>query len=372
MSDTASNIEYLLHLAEDRSAESRNELVTIIKDLFENKSGVLSDREKNLMFKIIETLFHEVEVSIRRDLSEQLAERNDVPQDLITYLANDNIAVASPVLSHSELLRDEDLIKIIHQRTEEYHMAITLRREISEDISDALVETGHEDVIVSLLNNKNSRISRSTMEYLVEQSKRLDTFQDPLVHRDDLGEELAIKLFGWVSDALRQDISSKFDLPQDILDTYLAAPDNQNADRSRHLEKMQPNATMDLVLQLKAKDMLTPDVLVAALNQGEIALFVGVFAEMTGLDLEFTKTIVFDGNGEEIAVACKAIGVSEMQFLTVLRKTRRRLAPCRADLSPNQINKVLTFFRTMDLGNSLKALAAWEAHVENSSRSREP
>lgn len=356
------NVEYLIELARDRSVKSRNELATVIKDLFQDENTVLSDREKDLMFKVIETLFQEVEVSIRQSLSEQLANLDDLPESLAIYLASDKIQIAYPILTRSCVLKDTDLIKIIRQRTKEHHLAITLRKEISESVSDALVETGEEDVIVSLLYNKNSKISNSTMAYLVEQASRVDTFQDPLVHRDDLDAELAEKLYAWVSEALRQDIAAKFDLPNDLLLKFNSAEEINPAAKKDGLKKADSTATLDLVDQLKSKGMISVEVLVAALNQGEISLFFGLFSEMTKLSSEFIKDVVFDGTGEEIAVACKVIGVTEIQFLNILKKTRKQHAPGQADLNQERVNKLLTFYRTMLPQNAVKAIDTWKLH----------
>jgi uncharacterized protein (DUF2336 family) len=355
----SSEYGHLLQLAKERSSESRNELGTIIQDLLEDQSSSVSDREKNLMFKILESLVKELEASVRSDVAKLLAHRGDVPQSIITHLANDEFSVASPILTHSELLREVDLIQIIKDRTVEYQLAITLRREISEGVSEALVATGHEDVIVSLLENRDAQLSESTMEYLVEESKRVDTFQEPLVRRHDLPNNLAGKLYGWVSAALREEIVSKYDLPQEIIDDLRTKLTAANSRDVKEESETLPQATLDLVEQLKAKDMVNVDVLLAALEQGEVSLVLGVFVEMTGLKVRFAKDIIFDGNGEEIAVACRAINLTELQFLTLFKKTRKRIASNRTDMTSDHINKILAFFRTMTPEAAQNAMKNW-------------
>ena len=223
-------------------------------------------------------------------------------------------------------------------------MAITLRREINEDVSGALVETGHTDVIISLLNNENSRISESTMNYLVEQSKRVDTFQEPLVHHRDLNSGMAEKLFEWVSDALRQDIFKKFDLPPEIINKYLNLTDEKIAEKKRRQGEGIPDATMDLIRQLKTQGMATTEVL---------------FAEITKLSTGYSTDIILDGNGEEVAVACKAIGVTEFQFVTIIKKIRRLDAPNKEKTSPAQINEIAAFYRTLNLKNAVEVTESW-------------
>ncbi len=365
MADSKFNAESLLHMAENHSAESRNNLAIIFKDLFTDETLLLSDREKNLMFNIVDTLLQEVEASVRGELSNILADREDVPHDLFTYLANDEISVAAPILSRSKLLGDKELITIIRHRTAEHQLAITLRREISEEISDALVEAGDEDVIISLLENENANLSDSTLEYLVEQSKRVDTFQEPLIHRDELNIEMVEKLCSWVSDALRQDIATKFDLPKEIHDKYFRASDTKRAKERNIQSAASPDATSNLIKQLREKGMVTPQTLVNSLIQGEIPLFLGLFSELTKLDVNFSKSIIFDSNGEETAVACRAIGVTEMQFLTIIKKTRKQVAPGRSGQLHLNDSKLLDFYRGMSSEHANNAIKAWMVYRDD-------
>ena len=209
------------------------------------------------------------------------------------------------------------------------------------------------------------------MEYLVEQSRRVDTFQDPLVHRHDLSQEMAEKMYGWVSEALKSDITSKFDIPDDVIKQFIGTSMTEQMKSLEEAEKSLPNMTVQLIEQLKSKGMITSKVLMGALNQNEIPLFFGIFAELTQLHVSFIKDMVFDGEGEEIAVACKAIGITELEFLVLLRKTRMRLAPNRAEFSQEKISKMQDFYRTMDTQNAAKAIETWRQHTDVSKQERE-
>ena len=208
----------LLDLARDRSVASRTRLVETVSDLFFDKKSTLSDRERALMTEILRRLIHDIEMSVRRTLAERLAAEPDAPSELITQLANDEIEVAYPVLVKSSVLQDAELIEIIHQRTLEHQLAITTRERLSRTVSDALVNTGHTDVIKALLENHGAEIGHATMEFLVEQSKRIDAYQNPLVARPDLPGELAKRMYWWVSAALRRHLVAAFDIDPSELD----------------------------------------------------------------------------------------------------------------------------------------------------------
>ena len=100
---------------------------------------------------------------MRRTRTEKLAGRPDTPEDLVLTLANDEIEVAHPILLNSEVLKDPDLIEIVQHRTMEHQVAIAMRPKVSEQVSDALVETKNETIITTLLSNRNALISNSTM-----------------------------------------------------------------------------------------------------------------------------------------------------------------------------------------------------------------
>lgn len=183
--------EYLLSLARDKSGKRRKLLAETISDLFSGKGHVLTERERTLMFDILHKMVRNAEMAVRRIIAEQLSKISEAPKDLILLLANDEVEVAYSILHDSAVLQDEDLIEVIRHRTQEHHLAISVRRTVSEEVADALVETGDESVITTLLKNSGASLSLATMEFLVEESKRVDSFQEPILSRDDLEPALA-------------------------------------------------------------------------------------------------------------------------------------------------------------------------------------
>jgi len=352
---------HLTELARDKSHEGRAALATVVEGLFDNNAHVLSDRERRLMFNIIENLIHEVEVSVRRKFSEKLSKSVDAPHSLIKLLANDDIDVAYPVLAHSDVLRDLDLIEIIQLRTEEYHLAVTIRNDLDENVTTALAETESEDVIVSLLNNKNAKISGATIEYLVEQSKRFDTFQEPLLHREELKEDLAKKMFTWVSKALHKFIISRYELDENTVAKLLEQTTEEALD---DLPGKQSEATEKLLKSLKDDGLIRPEMLVKTLTRGEIPLFVAIFCEMTGLENLLARKILFGESVEALALACRAIKIPEIQFTSIYTKTRKVL-PSAPTATGEDISKVMIQYRDITDHNAFHTLDHWKHEDED-------
>ena len=107
-----------------------------VSDLFCDNQTVLSDRERALMTDILHQLVHDVEMTVRRALAERLAMLPSAPRELIVELANDQIEVAHPILMGSNVLHDTDLVEIIHGALRRHQLAIAMRKNINESVTD--------------------------------------------------------------------------------------------------------------------------------------------------------------------------------------------------------------------------------------------
>ncbi len=353
------DFDELFRLARNKSAASRETLFEIIRDLFIGDQGQLNDRERALMSDILRQLLHDVERSLRKQLAERLADCPEAPRELVVALANDDIEVAYAILVHSEVLRDRELIEIICHRTLEHQLAIAMRRSVSEPVSDALVNTGEERVIARLLENQNADISRDTMAYLVEQSKRVDSFQNPLVSRRDLGQELAQRMFWWVSAALRSHILENFAISTTSLDDSIEeavatvldgvlddGPDDE------------PKAVTALAKKVVATDGFRPRMAADILAEGEVSLFAAVLSELTGVKPQLIRRLLFEPGGEGLAIACRASGFDKTTFITVYRLTRKA-RPRESRNSDIDLGRVLSLFHRIDVKAATEVLRRW-------------
>lgn len=326
------DLEYLFELARDKTVAGRRVLVATIGDLFFSQNEVLTDREKSLMTEILRQLIHDVEITVRRALADRLAEQPASPPDLVRALANDTIEVAHPLLVNSAVLQDMELIEIIRNRTLEHQLAIAIRKALSENVADALVETGHVDVIKTLLENTQAQISQNTMEYLVEQSQRVDTYQNPLLRRPDLDPQLAKKMYWWVSAALRAYILDHFDVdPNEIDDTMESTV--------QELTNAPPSAApkaVELAERLYQHNQVTPPMMLQTLRDGEVALFAALFARFTGIRLQLVHRMLFEPGGEALCIACRGASIDKSTFASIFMLTRK----ARGRDQPSQLSEL--------------------------------
>lgn len=350
----------LLALAGDKSADGRKALVEAIGSLSAGEGSPLTDRERGLMFDILGHLAHETEMSVRQTVSACLAELPDAPRDLIRLLANDDIGTAYPVLTNSGILQDDDLIEVIGHRTQEHQLAITIRSSINEAVSDALVETGNENVIRSLLKNSDAKISRSTMEYLVQQSKHVDSFQEPILHRRELDPEWVKSMFAWVSSALRQYIVDDWDIDSATVDSLLERATVREVQAAAY-DARELSKTQQLVENLEAIGKMTPEMMLGVLREGEIALFIAMFTRYTALDDTFVRRMVFEHGGNALAITCKAAGIGKVIFASIFALTRTKQNADEEALR-KETRQCLAIYNRTSRDKAMETVQRWQAN----------
>lgn len=313
---------YLLGLARKKSKRGREVLTESIADLFAGSASTLTDRERSLMFAILHQLVRDAEMAVRRTISEQLADEKMLPPDLAKILANDEIEVAYPILSKSPVLQDFDLIEVIRQRTLEHQLAIAIREVVSEVVSGALVEVGDDDIIVTLLKNHGAQISEKTMSYLVEESKRVDTFQEPLLRRKELDPSLAKRMYLWVSVALRQYVIENFDVDETAIDDLFEAAALEEVDAASS-QGLTPTRSEALAAELAEAGAIKPKLLIQLFQRGEVDLFVAMIKQLTGLRKTLIMRVLLEPGGEGLAIVCKAMGFQRDEFDSVFSISRK-------------------------------------------------
>lgn len=372
-SDTMSRISALLtsdelsadelfQLARDKSQDSRKVLFQTVRDLFLDDDKLLSDRERALMGEILRQLVHDVEMDVRARLAKALSTRSDTPHGLIVELANDSFEVAHPVLLECDVLQDEDLIEIIRHRTMQHQLAVSMRKNISEAVSHALVDTGEEDVITSLLNNHGATISREVMDYLVSESKRVDSYQNPLVRRPDMPRDLAQRMYWWVSAALRKHIADNFDIDIESLDEAIETATRENLEIQQS-EPARNSKPKELVERLSKLNELDAEFLVRSLRQGEISLFEAGICKISGLRPKLLRRIMFEPGGEALALLCRAIGVERKMFIEIFELTRRAKDGETEDVG-EQKQSLLALYEKTRQGDAERVLMRWRRSAD--------
>jgi len=318
MSQNGSKLERLVNLSSESGSDQRRRLLSEITSVFLEDTGSYSDRENQYFGDIMGKVAFDLEQEVREELSNRLSNETSAPRNLILRLAGDEISVAKPIIERSSILNDDDLVKIAKTKSEDHLMAMTRRSDISETVTDALVNHGSDQVLEGVVRNTGARISPTTMVQVVERSHDNEKIQSPLIERPDLPFEMMQDMFEKVSMELKQKIlkQTKEIAPEkldDMLNSVRAKFDRKGRIRKRILSKP------ELYIQnLEEKGKLNVDILVPLIRTNKYPEFLVAFSKLTDIDIPTAKRLVQDVSGEGLAIACKATEFDRSTFSSIL------------------------------------------------------
>lgn len=309
----------LLECAQDKTEEGRRKLAQAVSEFFEER--VLTDSEKGLASDILLNLIKQAETDLRQALSERMSVLSSVPPELVVFLANDQISVASQVLLHSPVLNDVDLIQIISSKGQDHWQTIAKRDSISPVVADRLIDTGDLGTVKNLIENPKASLQKPTMKKLVRVSMNTEELQRPLLRRPELDSDVAIDLYMVVSHALREEIASKFVISNHVLDQAIESLIHELSNEAKGLRNTTPEMA-SLAKRFNERKDITADLMIKTLRRGQIGFFVALFAERCGLPAEGVVKLIQKDGGKPFVVACRYIGMMKSEFASIFLLSR--------------------------------------------------
>jgi len=290
MSDNFLSKEDVVRLLNDPSTESRVDTATKIAGGVDGDS--LTDQERSLAQEIFRIMVNDAEIRVREALATNLKESPNLPRDVALNLARDVDTVSLPVLTLSEVLNDNDLAEIIHTQGENKQMAIASRQVVSEAVSDALIETGNENVVTTLISNEGAKISDTSFEKVVDTLGESQKIQNAMVNRSALPITVAEKLVTRVSEALRDKLLEKHRLSDDVTTDLLL----QSRERATVLLSTESGAgdVQTLVRQLHQNGRLSSSIVLRALCMGDLRFFEAALGVLAKIPLINARTLIHD------------------------------------------------------------------------------
>lgn len=166
--------------------------------------GLGDDERRGLWrmgFTIIETLACDQFVRVRRLLAEAFKSSPDAPAEIVRRLARDSEReVAAPVLRHSPVLSDADIIDIVASDAPEWTFeAVAGRQTVSPAVAEALARSGPVSAVSAMIANPGAEFAEPTMACIVERAEQVPEFHQPLVNRPALSQNLILKLARFVA-----------------------------------------------------------------------------------------------------------------------------------------------------------------------------
>jgi uncharacterized protein (DUF2336 family) len=182
----------------------RVETLRRVTDLFLDSAGDYSDEQIEVFDDVYDRLIQSMEASAKVLLAERLAPVAAAPPRIIRTLAFDDlIEVAAPVLSQSERLDDDALMKNARTKSQGHLLAISTRKRLSDAVTDVLVERGNSEVIQSVVGNPGAQFSEHGYKSLVSRAEGNDDITACLGMRPSIPRHHYLKLIAKASASVR-------------------------------------------------------------------------------------------------------------------------------------------------------------------------
>lgn len=162
-----------------------------VTDLFLVGADNYSDEQIAMFDDVICRLIENIGQPALVELSDRLASVGKCPENVIARLSSsDDIAVSGPALTKSNTLPDKVLVAIAGKKGQKQLAAIADRKQISEAVTDVLVDRGNAEVSLKVSANRGARISETGFVKLINKAKKDRALATTISNRGDLPEEL--------------------------------------------------------------------------------------------------------------------------------------------------------------------------------------
>lgn len=186
----------LLQLAGKDDADSRGELIDQLSNMFLGDEAEHTETEEEMFTDVMTDLINGADQNAQIRVSNKFADSDNTPRPMARRLAfNDEASVAAPVLERSTALTDDDLVEVAESKSEGHLMALTKRPELSERLTDAIIDRDMDAPISSAARNLGASFSEDGFAKLVDKAEAgVGDIAEALSFRQDVPEEIADRL----------------------------------------------------------------------------------------------------------------------------------------------------------------------------------
>lgn len=237
--------------------------------------GTAPDSNERLIAEdILAVWIRDAAREVRETLSRQLSDCRHLPRKLAIKIAEDVEPVAVPILQSSEVFTDDDLCALV-TGGRAYHQITLARRDfVPHAVSEALIETGREDIVTTLVNNAGAKLSEPALHRVIDCFPATPPIHAGVIERAVLPVSVGYRLLTVVAENLQGRLIERFELPKALV--------GELAGLTRHTA----SAAQQLVDFLHSVHRLTPTVLLRALCDERIDVFEAGLACLAHLPLD--------------------------------------------------------------------------------------
>lgn len=300
-------------LQHDRTAASR---IQIAHRLGISLDNLKTGNTRDLAQGILALLVRDVETEVRQALAAAVAKTKSLPVDVATTLATDDIDIARPILEHSPVLTDEILIDIVRTNALQYALAVAGREQISEGLSQTLVEHGDETVVVRLVGNLGAKLSERTLLQIIDDYASSSDVNSRLVQRPALPSNIIEEMVNSITHRLTWDMIGRKEMDSAQARVIIEAV-RERAKAEIDVREQADHQRMDVLRETYEAGELHPELLMTYLRDGDIAGFEVGMSLLSKLPVDEVRRLVYEPDRRYLSGLCVRSNFSAAHYITL-------------------------------------------------------
>jgi len=349
-------IQELQDAISNESAGRRAVALNRVTDLFLEYGALLTAEQIAVFDNLLLGFIEDCEATTLAELARKLARVPFAPTAVVRRLAiHCDTAVASPILTSSERLSNEDLLQVATSRGQEHLLAIAGRFALDAVLTDAIIELGDREVRRRLAANPGASMTRGGFVRLVAASKGDPLLAEKVGLRVDLPAKLLRELLDNATSAVHSRLANR--APAQLraeIQRYVDCISQQtkrDAERPRDL-----CSAVDLVKRLEKSRELTEDKVAEFAADRQYEAIIATLAAMTSSPIALIEPLMRVHRHDGLITACRA---ADLSWETTRAVVLSRLMSA-ADVDLAQLHRK---YEEMSFSSAKRALLIWREQV---------
>ncbi len=249
---------------------------------------------------------------VRQAMAEVFSRSTEAPAAIVQALSVDQPSVALPVLEHSPLLIDADLVDIVATGNCETQCAVARRINLPASVCAAIAEVGTPAAALELIENAYAELAPFSWDRIVERHGHLAAIRELMLVLQDLPAATRAALVAKLSDTLAQFVVARNWLSADR--AVRVATEARDRSTVNIAAVSRGEDMRGLVRHLRATGQLTAGLILRTLLSGNLELFDAALAELSGLPQVRVSALLHDRGGASLHALLRRAGLPELTF----------------------------------------------------------
>ena len=269
----------------------------------------LSEAERAFAHKLLEHISNDSAEMVRRALAVTLKNSPKLPHDIATKLAKDIESIAVPVLTHSPVFTDDDLVEVLKSKAAAKAIAVAKRISVSDHVARAIIRFGDSHAVAEVAANDGALISEETASYMLDIYKNDDLIAESMIARRDLPPKIVEKMISLVSDEMVTKLTKLHGVSAEI-GMDLASRSRERATLDFIDQAWVSQDLKGLVARIHSEGRLTTSLLLRAICSGQMRFAEQGLSILSGVGLQKAMLMIHDGGPFGLKALCVRAGLN--------------------------------------------------------------